>query len=102
MTEYRQVDVMKKIPHEIRTLILDQLDFTDILNCIHVSKDWRRYIYDSSTITQQHVILDYETRQKSGSFSSGFYKSSMKLLSDTVKSLKNRWVYPKRDREGDI
>ena len=86
--EYRQVDVIKKLPHEIRTLILDQRDFIDILNCIHVSKDWRLCILDDTESIRQHVILDYETRERNVSFSSEFYKSPMTLLSDGVKSLK--------------
>ncbi|KAG2220802.1 hypothetical protein INT45_012471 [Circinella minor] len=81
-----RIDVMTKFPHEIRTLILDRLDFIDILN---------------SNIRQQ-VILNEKTRQKSGSFSSQFYKSSMQVLSDGVKSLKIDYNGYKEEIEVDI
>ena len=89
LEKYRQIDVIKNLPHEIVAVILDQLDFIDIINCMYVSKDWRQRICDdSSARNRQHVILDYETREKVGSFSKEFYRTPIKLLADGVKSLK--------------
>ena len=85
---YCQIDVMEKLPQEIITVTLDQLDFDDVLNCIHVTKNWRYHICNSSASSPQHVTLDHKTSEKSGSFSSEFYRSSIRLLSDGVKSLK--------------
>ncbi|KAI7854592.1 hypothetical protein BDC45DRAFT_535174 [Circinella umbellata] len=96
-----RIDVMTKFPPEIRTLILDQLDFIDILSCIRVSKDWRHFIFNDLPNIRQ-VILDEKTRQKSGSFCSQFYKSSMQVLSDGVKSLKIDYQGYKEEIEVDI
>ena len=88
LEESHRIDLMKKLPQEIVTLILDHVDFHDIVNCLQVSKDWRHHICNSSTMSRQHVILDYEARQDTGSLSTEFYKSSVRLLSDGIKSLK--------------
>ena len=83
LEEDHQVDAMTRLPHEIMTLILNQLGFSDILNCVQVSKFWRQIICDSSATSRQNIILDYITT----SFPSEFYKSSISLLSDGAKSL---------------
>ncbi|KAI7847144.1 hypothetical protein BDC45DRAFT_26199 [Circinella umbellata] len=87
LKEYNRFDITR-LPYEIRIFILKQLDFIDIVNCINVSKDWRRCICNDSANNKYHVILDSKTRQQSGSFSSNFFKTSMKLLCDSVKNLK--------------
>ena len=94
--EYRHINGMKELPQEIRTIIFDQLDLIDILNCIHVSKDWRRYIYDSTASTPEYLKLDNKARKNSGSFSSEFYKSSIKLLSGDVEGLEIG-LYPEEE-----
>ena len=98
MKEYRRTDIVKKLPQEIVTLILNQLDFDDILNCIHVSKHWRQRVCDDSAIVRRHVILDVKTREKSGSFSSEFYKSSVRLLSSGVTNLEMNAHFDKSEQ----
>ncbi|KAG2217138.1 hypothetical protein INT45_008853 [Circinella minor] len=82
-----QIDIMTKLPFDIRTLILDQLDLIDISNGIHVSKSWRKNICDSSATSRQNVILHHEMKEKTESLFSPFFKYSIGLLSNGVKRL---------------
>ncbi|KAI7857524.1 hypothetical protein BDC45DRAFT_501417 [Circinella umbellata] len=82
-----RIDIMTKLPYDIRTLILDHLDLTDIINGIHVSKNWRNCICDSSSISRQNVILHHEMKEKTESLFSPFFKYSIELLSNGVKRL---------------
>ena len=87
LEESRRIDFMEKLPQEVVTLILDQLDFHDIVNCLQVSKNWRHHICNSPARSRQDMILGYEASQESASLAAEFYKSSVRLLSNEVKCL---------------
>ena len=87
LEESRRIDFMEKLSQDVATLILDQLDFHHIVNCLQVSKDCRHHIFNSSARSRRDMILGYEARQKSGSLSTESYKSYVRLLSDGIKSL---------------
>ncbi|KAI7848080.1 hypothetical protein BDC45DRAFT_610544 [Circinella umbellata] len=55
---------------------------------IHILMEEKKNMWTCSATSRQHVILNHQTRQRCGSLSSQFFKSSFRILSDGVKSLK--------------
>ncbi|KAI9262133.1 hypothetical protein BDA99DRAFT_560017 [Phascolomyces articulosus] len=81
-----RMDLIKVLPHEIVTLILDQLSLGDILNCMHVARHWQDFITYCPT-TSLHKVVLYGIKEIQGNLSSYQTYKYLGQLSSHVKNL---------------
>ncbi|KAI9262134.1 hypothetical protein BDA99DRAFT_537480 [Phascolomyces articulosus] len=58
----QRVDLMKRLPRELTTLILNQLDLNDILHCMHVARHWQKKIIHCPIAILRNIIFPNQTK----------------------------------------